>query len=239
MNSWKMVKGLFFPGALHPLLPSISNVEEPTRWRGRVVETLSDEYGWRMRVDYSRASREELIAIIEMQERWHLAARFDPVTGVMNREGILGRLQVEMSRTQREERPLGVGLADIHDFRRLNQERGPRCAETALAAVAGRIAGALRVYDRVGRVGGNEFLILAPGVGAADLRAMFHRVRAAVHRDLVRCGEDRFPVDICIGSVAFRGGCSSERLLSAVQGALLRERNWENPEDKGTPEDRG
>jgi diguanylate cyclase (GGDEF)-like protein len=192
-----------------------------------------------MRVDYSRASRKELIAIIEMQERWHLAARFDPVTGVMNREGILGRLQVEMSRTEREGRPLGVGLADISGFRHIGRRRGPRCAETVLAAVAGRIGDVLRVYDRVGRVGGDEFLILAPGVGAADLGSMFQRVRAAVSREPVRCGDERFPVDICIGSVAFRGGCSSERLLSAVQGALLRERKRENPEEYGSPEDWG
>ncbi|MFP4306107.1 MAG: GGDEF domain-containing protein [Desulfococcaceae bacterium] len=189
-------------------------------------------------MDYSRASREELIAIIEMQERWHLAARFDPIAGVMNREGILDRLQVEMSRTQREGRPLGVGLADISGFRHIGRRLGPRCVETVLAAVAGRIGDVLRVYDRVGRVGGDEFLILAPGVGAVDLRAMFQRVRAAVGREPVRCGDERFPVDICIGSVVFRGGHSSERLLSAVQGALLRERNRENPQDDGPPENR-
>jgi diguanylate cyclase (GGDEF)-like protein len=176
-----------------------------------------------MRVDYSRATREELIAIIEMQERWHLAARFDPVTGVMNREGILGRLRVEMSRTDREGRPLGVGLVDIDDFRGLARNRGQACAAAVLSAAAGRIGGVLRVYDRVGRVGGDEFLILAPGAGTADLQALLRRVRFAVSRDPVLWKGEKLTVGVRAGALAYRGGLSSERLLSAVQGALLRE----------------
>lgn len=164
-----------------------------------------------------------MIAIIEMQERWHLAARFDPVTGVMNREGILGRLQVEMSRTDREGRPLGVGLVDIDNFRGLTRSRGQACAGAVLSAVAARIGAVLRVYDRVGRVGGDEFLILAPGAGTADLRTLFERVRFAAGRDPVVWKGEKLAVGVRAGSLAYRGGLSSERLLSAVQAALLRE----------------
>ncbi len=191
-----------------------------------------------MRVDYSRATREELIAIIEMQERWHLAARFDPVAGVMNREGILGRLQVEMSRTDREGRPLGVGLVDIDGFRGLIRTRGQSFAAAVLSAAAGRIGTVLRTYDRIGRVGGGEFLILAPGAGTADLRTLSQRVRHAVSRDPVRWKGEALTVGVRVGALAYRGGCSSERLLSAVQASLLREKGGKGEGANAPGEDR-
>jgi diguanylate cyclase len=99
------------------------------------------ETGRRMRVDYSRATREELIAIIEMQEQWHLAARFDPVAGALNREGVLDRLRMEMSRTDREGGPLGVGLVDIDNFRSLIRTRGQSRAAAAPAALLRETSG--------------------------------------------------------------------------------------------------
>lgn len=184
-----------------------------------------------MRVDYSRASREELIAIIEMQERWHLAARFDPLTGVMNREGILNRLKTEMSRTGREGRPLGVGLVDVDDFHRISKENGRRCGDFILATVAERIRRVLRDYDAVGRMGADEFLILAPGAGNGDLTALSRRVRGAVARPPLQWDGREFSVAACIGAVAYRGGYSSEILLNRVHAALMRSRSRRGAEE--------
>jgi diguanylate cyclase (GGDEF)-like protein len=181
-----------------------------------------------MRVDYSRASREELIAIIEMQERWHLAARFDPLTGVLNREGILERLKTEMSRTGREGRPLGVALADVDDFHRISKENGRQCGEHVLSAVADRIRRVLRDYDAVGRIGADEFLILAPGAGTGDLATLCGRMRAAVARHPLRWGGRSLPAGVVLGAVAYRGGFSSETLLSSVHAALMRSRNHDD-----------
>lgn len=179
-----------------------------------------------MQVDYSRASRQELIAIIEMQDRWRLANEFDPITGVMNREGILDRrLRAEMSRVGREGRPLGVCLVDVDGYLDVAGRSGQRCGEAVLAEVASRIRSVLRDYDAVGRIGLDGFLVLAPGAGSDDLRILSGRIRRAVAREPVRYDGDRIPVTVSVGEVAYGGGSSPEKLLSALQAALTRDRN--------------
>lgn len=161
-----------------------------------------------------------------------MAKRFDPVTGVMNRDGILGRLRREMSRAGREGRPLGAGLVDVDGFRDLVGRGGTRRGESALAWVAGRIRSVLRDYDSVGRIGVDEFLVVAPGVGRDDLETLAGRIRGAVGGN--PAGSDGgVRVDVSIGAVAYRGGYSSEKLLSALQAALVRDRSRPGAVEEG------
>jgi diguanylate cyclase (GGDEF)-like protein len=103
----------------------------------------------------------------------HVQATHDSLTGLFNRGAILEHLQREIARAVRERQPLGVVLADLDNFKNVNDEYGHLCGDDVLRETAARLRAAVRSYDVVGRYGGEEFLILFPGW---DLQLEAHRI---------------------------------------------------------------
>lgn len=100
-------------------------------------------------------------------------ATTDPLTGAWNRrsgEDALGRAHGRYA----------LLMVDLDDFKRVNDERGHAAGDAVLRRTADAIRAALRPDDRVVRWGGDEFLVLAPGVGPDDAQALAHRVAAAL-----------------------------------------------------------
>jgi two-component system cell cycle response regulator len=80
-----------------------------------------------------------------------------------NRAQILDFLQRELVRSDRDEKPLGVVLADLDNFKKLNDTLGHLAGDAVLKEISKRMHGNIRVYDGIGRYGGEEFLIIFPG----------------------------------------------------------------------------
>lgn len=95
----------------------------------------------------------------------HLAMT-DPVTGIANRRAFLQVLQLESDRALRTGSPLTLAYIDIDDFKQINDELGHGVGDLALKTTAEIASCAVRVYDTVARVGGDEFALLLPGMGA-------------------------------------------------------------------------
>jgi two-component system cell cycle response regulator len=121
--------------------------------------------------------REELVEQTRRLER-HLYE--DALTRVHNRRFILTQLKAHMSAARRHGRPLSVAVADLDGFKAINDTYGHAAGDQVLVAVAQALRDGTRAEDAVGRLGGEEFLILLPD---ADARAAAHaaeRMRAAV-----------------------------------------------------------
>jgi two-component system, cell cycle response regulator len=163
--------------------------------------------------------------ILDLHEKLRIQATHDPLTGVWNRGAILDTLAQELKRSAREGRSTGVILADLDHFKRVNDTHGHLVGDAVLCEAARRMNAALRAYDRLGRYGGEEFLIVLPGMSDTDSMSVAHRIRASVSGESVFAPPATYvPMTLSLGVVVSRGasGDSPEALIGAADEALYR-----------------
>jgi diguanylate cyclase (GGDEF)-like protein len=149
--------------------------------------------------------------------RLAVEARVDQLTGVLNRRGFEERLQVELDRVRRDEAPMGVVSFDIDHFKRVNDDFGHEVGDQVLAHLGAVLAAKTRTTDVVARTGGEEFVALLPGTGAAGSRAYAERVRAAF---AARSGLDLPNVTVSAGVTAEVAPEDAGALLQRSDSAL-------------------
>ncbi len=101
--------------------------------------------------------------LISARESMRQAATHDCLTGLMNRSEALNFLGSELERAKRGRTSVGVILADIDHFKDVNDTFGHLQGDEALREISTRLRSRLRVYDGIGRYGGEEFLLVLPG----------------------------------------------------------------------------
>lgn len=104
-------------------------------------------------------------------------AQLDFLTGTLNRRGIEEALLVEIARTRRSHRPFAVMLIDIDHFKTINDVQGHAAGDEALRLAARSIASVLRIYDTLGRFGGDEFLLVLPETDGDPALLIAERIR--------------------------------------------------------------
>jgi diguanylate cyclase (GGDEF)-like protein len=107
-------------------------------------------------------------------------AQLDFLTGTLNRRGIEEALIVEIARTRRSQRPIAVLLIDIDHFKSINDIQGHAAGDEALRLVSRSIASVLRIYDTLGRFGGDEFLLVLPETSGEPAMLIAERIREAL-----------------------------------------------------------
>ena len=117
-------------------------------------------------------------------------AVLDPLTGLLNRSAMLNRFEeLEQLAGHGEHASLGLLVADLDHFKRVNDEHGHPAGDAVLKDVAYAMRKALRAFDLVYRVGGEEFVVLLPGADLERTLEVGERLRAAVAEQ--RTGEHR------------------------------------------------
>ena len=115
----------------------------------------------------------------EMKALQHLAST-DPLTGLANRRGGERHIANEISRAKRERRPLSCVLIDLDRFKQVNDTFGHQAGDQLLRDVSNLLRRTVRAYDILVRWGGEEFLLVLPGVDRDVARMLAERVRIAV-----------------------------------------------------------
>jgi diguanylate cyclase (GGDEF)-like protein len=123
-------------------------------------------------------------------------SRADPLTGCLNRRGFEERMEAELAQGARSDLPVGLILLDLDHFKATNDAHGHAAGDDLLRWTVATTLQALRPMDALGRVGGDEFAVLAPGTGPEDAREVADRLRAALaDRTPVSYGIATFPAD--------------------------------------------
>jgi two-component system cell cycle response regulator len=104
----------------------------------------------------------------------------DFLTGWHNRRYLHARLKEELSRAQRHGTGLTCFIIDLDRFKQINDQHGHLAGDTALREVAHRVDAQIRGSDAAARFGGDEFVVLAPGISREQAAALAERIRAAV-----------------------------------------------------------
>lgn len=159
--------------------------------------------------------------IVDREETLRQLAVRDPLTQALNRRGIFDLLERERLRAERHDAEVTVILADIDHFKRINDTYGHAVGDAVLVEIVRRLTEAVRPYDGVGRVGGEEFLLVLTGPpNAFDPATVAERVRAAVAAQPVRFAGNIIPVTVSMGVARAGPDHTVESLLHAADAAL-------------------
>jgi len=140
--------------------------------------------------------------IAEAMADSHDRATMDRLTGVSNRQALLSELFTEVERAGRYERPLSVAFVDIDHFKAVNDSYGHESGDVVLRGVAQLIATNLRTSDRIGRYGGEEFMLILTETTVEEGALLSEKLRSLVERQrFAVAGNPDLSVTVSIGIV--------------------------------------
>lgn len=166
--------------------------------------------------------------ILHLQEQLRTAALYDDLTGLLNRGAVIERLESELSRSRRTDVPLSIALLDIDHFKEVNDTYGHIIGDRLLREIARRMKAIVRSYDSVGRYGGEEFLLIFPGLSGSDADALCERVRSAIMEKPFlpwKSKEDQSPffISASLGLCEVPAVCETiDTVLTSTDDALYR-----------------
>jgi diguanylate cyclase (GGDEF)-like protein len=159
----------------------------------------------------------------------HLS-RIDPLTNIENRRALFEAAARARSLSDRHHAPLSIAYLDLDGFKSFNDRLGHRAGDKLLAIVAMRIKKALRPTDVVGRVGGDEFVLVLPKSDKAMAGRIVDRVRINLDQAMQK---HRWPITFSIGLVCFAPplGPVSEMIRAADKAMYAAKRRAVEPRD--------
>jgi len=186
------------------------------------IKKLEEEIEKRKRTE---AEREELtVQLLRSNERLAQLAVEDSHTGLFNYRYLVEIIEAELNRTKRTGEPLSVIMMDIDYFKSINDVYGHTFGDLILKQFAAQIKNTVRRYDIVVRYGGEEFVIISPGLNLKSVEALGHRILEAI--GLAVFGDDKHTVklklSIAVVSYPFDFALKGMDLIEAADGILSK-----------------
>jgi diguanylate cyclase (GGDEF)-like protein len=165
--------------------------------------------------------------IIKNEDKRIRLASLDNLTKLWNRNKIFEFLDTELKRGERENTPTGVVMIDIDHFKRINDRYGHLIGDEVLVEVATRLKNAIRPYDRIGRYGGDEILVVLPNCGNNEAKNIAKRLYDSVAKEKIPTEVGSLKINISIGCVSNEKflQVSKMELIQASDTALLSAKN--------------
>lgn len=147
----------------------------------------------------------------------------DELTGAPNRRAVTAYAQAQFEQARRLGVPLTLALLDLDNFKRLNDTLGHAAGDAVLCALARAAQGVLRGQDRLGRWGGEEWLLVMPGTSVQEVPAVFERLRQRFAETRAEGFADAHGCTFSMGAAALdASGASLEGLLARCDQQLYR-----------------
>jgi diguanylate cyclase (GGDEF)-like protein len=154
-------------------------------------------------------------------------ANVDGLTGVLNRRELMQQGEKEIEAAFKSDIPLGVILIDLDHFKMINDTHGHIVGDEVLKSVVTCLRGGLRSIDVIGRYGGEEFLLLLPGVDAKNLAVVAERLRKGIQDHDFKIKKAKVKLTASFGIYIYEPKMtesiiSIEKMLAAADRALYK-----------------
>jgi diguanylate cyclase (GGDEF)-like protein len=162
--------------------------------------------------------------ILALQDELRARATFDELTGLLNRATIFERLQRELTLAARTGAPVSIIMADLDDFKRVNDTHGHPVGDEVLREASLRMAARMRSYDDLGRYGGEEFLGVLPGCPSVSAVAVAERMRDSVGKSPISTAAGAIDLTVSVGvaTADTTQPVAADALIAAADEALYR-----------------
>ncbi len=162
----------------------------------------------------------------------------DELTGIFNRRGILAHLNSELVRCRRFQWPAAVLMIDIDHFKDVNDTHGHASGDLAIRTMVDAVRKQLRETDVMGRIGGEEFLVVLPVTGKDGALVAAERIRESIPRKLIALPDCSIQITISNGVAIYLHEDDADRLIARADHALYAAkhngRNRVEIEEQGT-----
>ena len=203
-------------------LESLAGVVREMVEESRTVQALVQQTQTRLQDEHTKAS--ELTAKVGELEtelrRLSDEVSTDQLTQIANRRGLLQAFEAERARAGRDGSGLAIGLLDIDNFKRLNDELGHSAGDEALKALAAVVSRTLRPTDKVARYGGEEFVVLLPQTPVDEGQQILTRLQRTLSGGLFMHENKQVFVTFSAGVTAYRADETIETALERADQAL-------------------
>lgn len=151
-------------------------------------------------------------------------AMFDPLTRLWNRRGATELLQGALREARRQDRTVGICLADVDNFKQVNDRYGHQAGDQVLRRVAALIVASVRPEDIVCRYGGEEFLVIVNDIDEKGCAALAERICQGLREVPIGIRGGTVTATISVGVALQSAGdnISAERLIHRADEALYR-----------------
>lgn len=137
--------------------------------------------------------------LLRAQQKLYKISIHDNLTNLNNRKEILRNLEEKFNQSKREGQFLGIIMLDIDHFKKINDHYGHQTGDMVLTEMAKRLKTGLRPYDKVGRYGGEEFLIVLPNCNQDTTRKIAERIRREIAKKGFASNKGKLKVTISMG----------------------------------------
>jgi diguanylate cyclase (GGDEF)-like protein len=186
---------------------------------GRMIAVFGMMQDVTARVESLRALHAARDAAEHETRRAVSLAETDQLTGIANRRKVLTVLDDRILLATASGQPLAIAMLDIDHFKAINDDYGHAMGDVVLVHVAELCRTALREADLVGRIGGEEFLLIIDGASADGALVIAERVRQSIAQaEPVIPGTRR--ITASLGVAIFRTGADARSLMQAADEAL-------------------
>jgi diguanylate cyclase (GGDEF)-like protein len=187
------------------------------------LELVGDSFSKEERMNAASLAAHAVVALenARLHDMVERQALVDGLTGLANRRAASDALHAEAARAERLGTPLSIVLADLDEFKDVNDAHGHAVGDAVLRTLAEVLRETLRESDLAGRWGGEEFLLLLPGADEEGAAQLAERVRIAVAERSIPAAPG-LTVTASFGAAEYAGETNTEELVVAADGALYQ-----------------
>jgi len=198
-------------------LESLTGVVREMVAESRAVQSLVQQTQERLQEEHSKATdlSERVTQLEDEMKRLSDEVSTDQLTQIANRRGLMQAFEIERARLERAGGELSIGLLDIDNFKKLNDELGHSAGDEALKSLAAIVSKTLRPTDRVARYGGEEFVVLLPETPAAEGEQVLTRLQRSLTGGLFMHKDKQI-------FVTFSAGVTGYRMAERIEDSLER-----------------